>query len=64
MIATHGVHGDGGILVAALIVMLVACLLAAIVYFGSRAAGRPDIGGAGAAITLLIGAIIALLVAV
>jgi hypothetical protein len=41
--------------------LLVVCLIAAVVYFGARAARRPDLGGIGAAIVLIVGAILILL---
>lgn len=48
-------------IVSALVVMLVACLIAFVVYVACRAAGRPDFGAAGAAVVVILGAIFALL---
>ena len=44
-----------------IVCLLLVCLGAALVFFGCRAAGRPDWGSAGAALILIVGTILCLL---
>lgn len=52
----HEAHAE-----ALIVCLLIVALVAVFVYFGCRLAGRPDWGGVGAAVVVIVGALLCLL---